>query len=99
MPRAGDAASPAAGALEVVYKPGPSPFELVDRETQDNYKGLNETELLARVEQHLLLRPAAAVIVAADRRLTHGEVMALVGKLRALGAADIGFYVQTGDDK
>lgn len=93
-----DVPPPSGGAVEVFYKPGASPFSLNDRELGDSYENLSEDELLTRVEGILLLRPEAPLVLAADKDLSHGEVMLLVGKLRLAGAKHIGFPVRTGDD-
>ncbi len=93
-----DVPPPRGGAIEIFYKHGARPYALSDRETGDNFENMDEETLLRRVAESIVLRPDAPVVLAAEKSLTHGEVMLLVGKLRVAGVKHLGFPVRTGDD-
>lgn len=99
-----DAPPPQANAVVVGYRDNGT-FAISDRQLDESAENLGEVELLARLESIWLLRPDAPVVVEADKETPLGDVMALVGKIRVLGAREnapggkhIALSVKTGEE-
>lgn len=99
-----DAPPPQAGAVVVSYH-ADATFSISDRQLNEGEENVGEDALLARLESIWLLRPDAPVVVEADKNASLGDVMLLVGKIRALGekanapgGKQIALSVKTGDD-